>query len=68
MLVGTETYRGWGGGKLYVMLHYHHQNYFCIKMDSDENHFDVNESLTVWGKVTSLSMNHNLLNLKSKES
>ena len=29
----------------HLMLHSHHQNYFCIKMGSAESHFDV--SLTV---------------------
>ena len=32
------------------MLHCHHQNDSCIKMGSDESHFNV--SLTVRGKVT----------------
>ena len=25
----------------YLSLYYHHQNVFCIKMGSDENHFNV---------------------------
>ena len=29
------------GGKLYLTLHSHHQNDFCIKMGSDESHFNV---------------------------
>ena len=32
------------GGKreiIYLSLHCHHQNDFCIKMDSDESHFNV---------------------------
>ena len=33
-----------------VSLHCHHQNDFCIKMVSDESHFDV--SLIVRDKVT----------------
>ena len=33
-----------------LSLHCHHQNEFCIKMGSDENHFNV--SLTVRDKVT----------------
>ena len=52
--MGTEI-PGWGGGgvgreKLYLMLHCHHQNDFCIKMGSDESRFNV--SLTVRGKAT----------------
>ena len=26
---------------IYLSLHCHHQNDFCIKMDSDESHFNV---------------------------
>ena len=42
-----------GGGEreiIYLSLHCHHQNDFCIKMGSDESHFNV--SLTVRDKVT----------------
>ena len=56
----TETIRlireGEGGerGKLYIymylLLHCHHQNDSCIKMGSDESHFNV--SLIVRDKVT----------------
>ena len=35
---------------IYLSLHCHHQNDFCIKMGSDESHFNV--SLIVRGKVT----------------
>ena len=35
---------------MYLSLHCHHQNDFCIEMGSDENHFNV--SLTVRDKVT----------------
>ena len=44
---------GGGGGGLdyiYLSLHRHHQNDSCIKMGSDENHFNV--SLIVRDKVT----------------
>ena len=40
------------GGKreiIYLLLHCHHQNDFCIKMGSDESHFTV--SLIVRDKV-----------------
>ena len=50
-----------GGGKteiIYLSLHCHHQNDFCIKIGSDEVHF--NFSLIVRDKVTRLSTNHNL--------
>ena len=35
---------------IYLSLHCHHQNDFCIEMGSDESHFNV--SLIVRGKVT----------------
>ena len=47
---------GWRGrGKrereiIYLSLHYHHQNDCCIKIGSDERHFNV--SLIVRDKVT----------------
>ena len=34
---------------IYLSLHCHHQHDFCIKMGSDENHFNV--SLTVRDNV-----------------
>ena len=46
---------GGNGGKgereiIYLSLHCHHQNAFCIKMGSDESRFNV--SLIVRDKVT----------------
>ena len=38
------------GRLLYLSLHCHHQNDSCIKMGSDESHFNV--SLIVRDKVT----------------
>ena len=35
---------------IYLSLHCHHQNDFCIKVGSDESHFNV--SLIVRNKVT----------------
>ena len=43
----------WRWGKreiIYLSLHCHHQNDSCIKMGSDENHFNV--SLILTDKVT----------------
>ena len=42
-----------GGGVreiIYLSLHFHHQNDSCIKMGSDESHFNI--SLIVRHKVT----------------
>ena len=36
--------RGYGGGGseiIYLSLHCHHRNDFCIKVGSDESHFNV---------------------------
>ena len=48
-----------GGGVeiIYLSLYCHHQNDFCIKVGSDDSHFNV--SLIVKGKVTRLSRDHN---------
>ena len=42
-----------GGGRdiIYLSLHCHHQNDFCIKAGSDESHFNV--SLIVRDKIKS---------------
>ena len=50
VLAGTEIPGGGGRGRLHLTLHCHHHNDSCIKMCSDESHFNV--SLTVRGKVT----------------
>ena len=50
---GDKWGRGYGGvgrGRLYLSLHCHHQNDSCIKMGSDESHFNV--SLIVRDKIT----------------
>ena len=55
-----------GGGEeiIYLSLHCHHQNDSCIKMGSDESHFNV--SLIVRAKVTRQCPQTQLL--KRKES
>ena len=48
---GEEGLWRWGEREIiYLSLHCHHQNDFCIKMGSDESHFNV--SLIVRDKVT----------------
>ena len=69
-LTATETIRlirdgeeggrrcgGWEREIIYLSLHCHHQNDACIKMGSDESHFNV--SLIVRDKVIRLSTDHN---------
>ena len=46
---GEEVWR-WGKKMIYPSLHCHRQNDSCIKMDSDESHFNV--SLIVRDKIT----------------
>ena len=48
--VGGRVGGGGGGEIIYLSLHCHHQNDLCIKMGSDESHF--NDSLIVMDKVT----------------
>ena len=41
---GGRGYGGGGGGEreiIYLSLHCHHQNDFCIEMGFDESHFNV---------------------------
>ena len=42
---------------IYLSLHCHHQNDCCIKVGSDESHFNV--SLTVRDSHRTVSTNHN---------
>ena len=57
-----------GGGKgereiIYLWLHCHHQNDSCIKIGSDESHFNV----SVDGKsLKTVSTNHNLFEEKGE--
>ena len=50
-----------GGGReiIYLSLHCHHQNNFCIKMGSDESHFNVSVGSDGQSQKT-VSTNHNL--------
>ena len=47
-----------GGGDYIPTLHYHHQNDFCIKMGSDESHFNVSVGSDGQSHRT-VSTNHN---------
>ena len=48
--VDRDLTLGGGRGRIYLKLHCHHHNDSCMKMGSDESHFNV--SLIVRDKVT----------------
>ena len=55
-----------GGGEIiYLSLHCHHQNDSCIKMGSDESHFNVSVGSDGQSHMT-VSTNHNLSKEKRK--
>ena len=49
VVAGLEIPGGGGRGRLYLTLHCHHQNDFCIKTGSDESSFSV--SITARGNA-----------------
>ena len=54
----------WGEREIiYLSLHCHHQNDFCIKMGSDESHFNVSVGSDGQSHKT-VSTNHNLFEKK----
>ena len=66
--------RGYGGGGsgrwrwreiIHLSLHCHHQNDLCIKMGSDESHFNVLEGRDGQSHRT-MSTNHNLFEEKGE--
>ena len=59
----------WGGGGeeiIYLSLHCHHQNDFCIKMGSDESHFNVSVGSDGQSHSGTVSTNHNLFEEKGE--
>ena len=50
---------------IYLSLHCHHQNDFCIKMGSDESHFNVSVGSDGQSRRT-VSTNHNLFEEKGE--
>ena len=74
---GGKGGRGGGGGKggwswgereiIYLSLHCHHQNDFCIKMGSDESHFNVSVGSDGQSHRT-VSTNQNFLKRKERRS
>ena len=54
-----------GEESIYLSLHCHHQNDFCIKMGSDESHFNVSVGSDGQSHKT-VSTNHNLFEEKGE--
>ena len=57
--------RGKGRQLMYLSLHCHHQNDSCVKMGSDESHFNVSVGSDGQGHK-SVSTNHNLFEEKGE--
>ena len=56
----------WGKSEIiYLSLHCHHQNDSCIKMGSDESHFNVSVGSDGQSRTT-VSTNHNLFEEKGE--
>ena len=66
---GEKGGRGYGGGGereiIYLSLRCHHQNHSCIKMGSNERHFNVSEGSDGQSHRT-VSTNHNLFEEKGE--
>ena len=66
---GEKRWKGvWMGRKreiIYLSLHCHHQNDFCIKTGSDESHFNVSVGSDGQSHKT-VSTNHNLFEEKGE--
>ena len=64
---GGKGYGGRGRGReiIYLSLHCHHQNDFCIKMGSGESHFNVSVGSDGQSHKT-VSTNHNLFEEKGE--
>ena len=52
---------------IYISLHCHHQNDSCIKMGSDESHFNVSVGSDGQSHKT-VSANHNLSELRERRA
>ena len=55
----------WGQREIYLSLHCHHQNDSCIKMGSDESHFNVSVG-SDGHNHKAVSTNHNLFEEKGE--
>ena len=65
VLVGTKIPGCRGRWRLYLTPHCHHQNDSCIKMGSDESHFNVFSNCEGQSHKT-VSTNHNLFEEKGE--
>ena len=61
--VGKGVWRWREREIIYLSLHCHHQNVFCIKMGSDESHFNVSVGSDGQSPKT-VSIDHNLFEEK----
>ena len=57
---------GGGGEIIYLSLHCHHQNDSCIKMGSDESHFNVSVGSDGLQSRKTVSTNHSLFEEKGE--
>ena len=63
---GVWRWGRWGDREIiYLSLHCHHQNDFCIKVGSDESHFNVSVGSDGQSHKT-VSTNHNLFEEKGE--
>ena len=62
---GGEGGGGWRREIIYLSLHCHHRNESCIKMGSDESHFNVSAGSDGQSHKT-VSTNHNLFEEKGE--
>ena len=62
---GGGGWMGWKREIIYLSLHCHQQNDFCIKMGSDESHFNVSVGSGGQSHKT-VSTNHNLFEEKGQ--
>ena len=59
-MVGKGVLRWWKKEIIYLSLHCHHQNDSCLKMGSDESHFNVSLTVTSEGQShKTVSTDHN---------
>ena len=65
MMLIRDGEKGRKGEIIYLSLHCHHQNDSCIKIDSDESHFNVSVGSDGQSHKT-VSTNHNLFEEKGE--